>query len=234
MAIHSAGAFTLIELLVVIAIIAILAALLLPALSKAKATALSAKCKSNLRQMGLGMKMYLEDFGRYYPDHFVHGGMGYAGYVQNRRQDVYGYFISGSPDLIQCPAIKRIDSYGYNTFGSGLTHHPNLGLLGDDLSKAGAPLGAVEARVKNSADMIAIGDIGIWLNTGFKETVLSQNPQGLLPPIPWPSPPHNQGANILFVDGHVEYAKTRKLEVKSDSVRGRWNSDNEPHPETWR
>ena len=60
-----ANAFTVIELLVVIAIIAILAALLLPALSRAKQSAYSAKCKSNLRQIGLGLIMYVGEFSAY-------------------------------------------------------------------------------------------------------------------------------------------------------------------------
>jgi prepilin-type N-terminal cleavage/methylation domain-containing protein/prepilin-type processing-associated H-X9-DG protein len=60
--------FTLIELLVVIAIIAILAALLLPALSAAKQRAWTTQCNSNLHQIGLGMKMFADDNNELYPE----------------------------------------------------------------------------------------------------------------------------------------------------------------------
>ena len=68
------GGFTLIELLVVIAIIAILAALLLPALAKAKEQARITQCLNNIRQVGMASSLYLGDFMDCYPPKVAKNG----------------------------------------------------------------------------------------------------------------------------------------------------------------
>ena len=135
-----ASAFTLIELLVVIAIIAILASMLLPALSKAKAKGQRTYCMNSLKQVSLFMQLYTDDFNDTFPGHRNEGLP--KGTNQKILTNWWGNTIisyaRGQSNLFRCPAMKgrRTDNgirwewrfdcdmvgYGYN--GYFLGRHP--------------------------------------------------------------------------------------------------------------
>jgi prepilin-type processing-associated H-X9-DG protein/prepilin-type N-terminal cleavage/methylation domain-containing protein len=238
------AAFTLTELLVVIAVMAILAALLLPALSKAKEKARSASCQNHLHQIGLAMEMYVSDHNVYPP------GLGgpplqtwadrLAPYnpVQwtNIAWQCPTYIAEGGTVVWQPPPpgggnFKVSSGYAYNAFGMLGKHvprpeWPGLGELN---------LIVPDNRVVAPSEMYAVGDTRPMHN---------QSETGLFGPAtmqPWElttkgsneaRPPHAGGYNLLFTDGHVELVKRRDYLFPPRAAQ-HWNRDHQAHPEWW-
>jgi len=155
------SAFTLIELLVVIAIIAILAALLLPSLSGAKDKAQTTACKSNLRQISLGLQLYVGDFGAYIPNvsysgfwwfdqlkPYVRTGWPIVNYVGTRSL--------GQPSgLYACPGYNNVPG-AYNDQVPG-AFHPTPGPLFPNGQGTIGAYGYNEAGVYNTSRQVSWG-----------------------------------------------------------------------------
>jgi prepilin-type N-terminal cleavage/methylation domain-containing protein len=180
--IRSNGAFTLIELLVVIAIIAILAALLLPALAKSKKESLRVKCMSNQRQIGLAFLQYANDDAHgYFP---VHDGWAASGGQLPPKPNINGSAANYGGQVPQTNRPLNIYAPAVNVFqcpaDMGDPYNPKA--RGDPI-----PAGTV-------------GGIATWLN-GLRILIASNT--SLAPPviIPFPSlPAFPSGCPTLLSD----------------------------------
>lgn len=255
--------FTLIELLVVIAIIAILAAMLLPALARAKQRAKQANCISNMRQIGIALVMYANDF-TFYPSCYD-ATKGYyvwqprlLSLMSNNRKafSCPGALETSYWDTNVNPTLKQVIgedgkfdpfgilntssfSLGYNDWGLMNSVAPPLG-MGADVGKGNVK----DVMVKSPSDMIAIGDVrsdvvpvsGISFNANL-DPVLGDSGDNANP---WhcqvPCNRHNYNTDLLFADGHVESPKRVAVVNPNDATwRARWNNDHDPThgPSTW-
>jgi prepilin-type N-terminal cleavage/methylation domain-containing protein/prepilin-type processing-associated H-X9-DG protein len=219
------SAFTLIELLVVIAIIAILAAILFPVFARARENARKANCASNLKQIGTGVMMYIQDYDERYPIGYVYTGADASTavawcqlvvpYVKNA-----GIFKCPSDDSTPNATTYRGGGYGYHM----------------RVFSPSADATITQAQLVLPADTIMICD-SAQVTEASKE----------LPPTKWvkerhsdydvyfpyygalpgtadsnyfgsgqyqrrrPFPRHSEGANFAFADGHVKWLKVEAV-----------------------
>ncbi|RYX82083.1 DUF1559 domain-containing protein [bacterium] len=100
---RSRSAFTLIELLVVIAIIAILAAILFPVFAAARQKARDTSCLSNMKQIGLSVQQYVQDYDSIYPIYYAYNSNPSAGTVGHKGVEVLLQPYAKSTQLFKCP-----------------------------------------------------------------------------------------------------------------------------------
>ncbi len=143
--------FTLIELLVVIAIIAILAAILFPVFGRARENARRASCQSNLKQIGLGILQYTQDYDEAFPQAAMRDAP-YLGWIQIIQPYIKSY------QLFQCPSESNagvIPVHAYYPAGDQTDYFLN-GLIGDP--PGNYLVGVKIAKLENPALGIIVGD----------------------------------------------------------------------------
>ena len=212
----SAAAFTLVELLVVIGIIAVLMAILMPALRKAREASQAIKCASNLRQLGMATAMYVNENQGFLPYPTTFPGVPGDGSLWFNMVDPYLAAMTNEartgvarersyPEYKQCVVYESFP--GGKTAGGqdNLREFARTYKMNTHLRHNNPFRNARVTEVRQSSDFVYLGDAtsldtaeaeSMWESGQFSFEVNDPTQAG-------PSLRHNNGANILFVDGHV-------------------------------
>ena len=226
--------FTLVELLIVISIIALLAALLLPTLAKARERGKQANCVSNLKQLGLGLEMYCNDYKDFMPlgceDMFGNNNKRWFGTRQNYNDafdPTKGYlspYLGDKQRVTACPSmIAHRDEEWNNSFEKGCGGYGyNYWFLGSrcwDQGYGAFTTASKRSEFKSPSSTVAFCDTGFLSQNRIIEYSMIELPEWAFShpfyePDGWgmrPDPTihfrHNNQANVLWLDGHVDSQK---------------------------
>lgn len=220
--------FTLIELLVVIAIISILAAILFPVFARARENARRTSCLSNLKQIGLGIMMYVQDYDETYPP-YRRSAPGetppfppYQGSNWEWQHTIHAY--TKNLQIYQCPDGNPGYIYGnYGSYGANVVALPATGLK---LSAVVAPAGVYvvmdSGRTYITASRASTAPDGAFYlpGGGIPRPDLLADISGDWAQSDYMNGRHFDGVNVTFADGHVKWLKSRTVYQEGTKYNG--------------